>query len=504
MTRSRYVKIAVVALLIAVFVMLRVWKMGETCLWFDEIFSVHAASQPWNSLLAFVALDLIHPPLFYLILKAWIAIGGDSTMWLRMLPLACSVLAILPLFLLLDELKQSFNVKALTLCILIVSGSILKYSLEVRMYSLMLCLSLFSIWLFVRSVERRAGILPLIAVNILLIYTHYFGWFVVASEGAAALLFYRGSWKKIFAMAAVSIMAFTPWIAAIYDASGAGAGSGLAQNIGWMSRPGVREITVFAFNVVEPFYCQLGSSEPISNFLVTLPVLVLLTIIASFAAINWREFDGQTRKALLTFATFVAVPLALAFSISWLSPYSIWGTRHLIVVFVPFYLLIAIAGSNLKGRTLRFGLLGCALLACLVGGAMNASREPQRFGWCEAGPITSGIAAEVPIYAVEDLIAYHLWFDHRKDEPKRRIVKLDNTPGLGEDTAYFLPRGFSDVTRTDVETVAEPKLWLVQRGKQVKETEPPLRNFLLKGYKITDRKTVGVTGEEVEAFLLEK
>ncbi len=135
---------------------------------------------------------------------------------------------------------------------------------------------------------------------------------------------------------------------------------------------------------------------------------------------------------------------------------------------------------------------------------MNAVREPQKFAWCEAGPLTADIDAGTAIYAMEDLIAYPIWFDHRKDAPARRIVKLENTSGLGEDKAYFLPRGFDGVTRTDIDAVAEPKLWLVQRGKTLKDTEPPLRNFLLKGYRITDRKSVTVTGEEVGAFLLEK
>lgn len=502
MTRSRIFQIASVAFLIAIFVTLRVWKMGETCLWFDEIFSVHAATKPWNSILDFIALDLIHPPLFYLILKAWIVVGGESVTWLRTLPLGFSVLAILPLFLLLNTLRQNFNVKLLTLYILIISGSVLKYSLELRMYSLMFCLSLFSMWLFVRAVDRKKSILPLIAVNIFLVYTHYFGWFVVASELVAVLLFYRECWKKMFAMATITFVAFLPWIAAVLNALAGG--SGLAQNIGWMSRPGIRELTIFAFNLIEPFYYQLGSSESKSNFAVTIPVILLLAIIASIILINWKQIDENDRRSMLVLITFVAAPITLAFGISWISPYSIWGTRHLIIVFAPLFILIAIAASNMPGRVLRIGLHGCGVLVCVIGGAMDLSREQQRFAWCEAGPITAELSGDTPIYAIEDLIGYHLWFDHRNDVPRRRIVKLDNISGLGEDTAYFLPRGFSDVTRTEIDAVTEPRLWLVERGRELKETEPPLRNFILKGYRITDRRLVSVTGENVGAFLLEK
>ncbi|MDI1241629.1 MAG: hypothetical protein PSX80_06875, partial [bacterium] len=40
----------------------RLWQLTDGCLWFDEIFSVHAAEQSWGGIWSFVAQDLIHPP----------------------------------------------------------------------------------------------------------------------------------------------------------------------------------------------------------------------------------------------------------------------------------------------------------------------------------------------------------------------------------------------------------------------------------------------------------
>ena len=65
------------------YILLRLWNVTANCLWFDEIFSVHAATQDWQSLFWFVAQDLIHPPLFYVLLKLWILIGGEGLFWLR-------------------------------------------------------------------------------------------------------------------------------------------------------------------------------------------------------------------------------------------------------------------------------------------------------------------------------------------------------------------------------------------------------------------------------------
>src|SRR6476620_9545432 len=75
-------QIIIVSICLA-YVTLRYWGLASSCLWFDEIFSVHAAEHVWGEMFWFVAQDLIHPPLFYMLLKGWIAIGGESVIWLR-------------------------------------------------------------------------------------------------------------------------------------------------------------------------------------------------------------------------------------------------------------------------------------------------------------------------------------------------------------------------------------------------------------------------------------
>ena len=46
------------------YVLVRFWGTTTSCLWFDEIFGIHASEHSWGDMLWFVALDLIHPPLF--------------------------------------------------------------------------------------------------------------------------------------------------------------------------------------------------------------------------------------------------------------------------------------------------------------------------------------------------------------------------------------------------------------------------------------------------------
>src|SRR5687767_1974805 len=91
--------------IVVLFIAARLWRLTSSCLWFDEIFSVHAARHSWLDLFHFVAADIIHPPLFYVLLKIWSGLGGESVGWLRILPAVIGIVSIIPFTLLCRELK---------------------------------------------------------------------------------------------------------------------------------------------------------------------------------------------------------------------------------------------------------------------------------------------------------------------------------------------------------------------------------------------------------------
>src|SRR5436190_16136275 len=189
MDRSRILRLAAFLFILTVYIAARLWNLTASCLWFDEIFSVHAAEHSWDSILNFVSLDLIHPPLFYILLKLWISAGGEGLLWLRTFPVLFSIIAIVPFICLCRDLRLNNWTTILAFFFIAVNGSLIKYSQELRMYSMLLCLSLFSMWLFVRYFKSGKGMVALTIINILLVYTHYFGWLTVFSELVATLTF---------------------------------------------------------------------------------------------------------------------------------------------------------------------------------------------------------------------------------------------------------------------------------------------------------------------------
>jgi uncharacterized membrane protein len=491
--------LAVLAAICLVYILLRLWHLTDSCLWFDEIFSVHAAEHDWNNLFSFVAADLIHPPLFYALLKLWIAAGGESLFWLRLFPVFFSCVALVPLYLLCRGLKLDYPAFALALAFLAVNGALVKYAQEVRMYSLLLCLSLFSMWLFVRFLNLGKSFWILTLINVLLVYTHYFGWFVVLSEVASILILQRIKIRQILVMLGVNLLAFAPWIFAVWQASRAS--SDLAQNIGWISKPNAATIIQFVFNLIEPFYFQASSIDKSSNFYISVPILLIITAAKIFYLYDWRNQSETEKRDFILLSIFVSVPILLAFAASWIFPYSIWGTRHLSIVFAPVAILTAVFINKISDKTAR--LSAFALLVTLFAAAFifQIKSAPPKFIWCGWENLAASIDTHEPqkIYVFEDLVAYHFWFAMRASE-RVQIAEVKNIKGVVEDKSYFLPREFDKITATDESGIEGERFWIAFRDKEFDPTRPPLQNFIQKGYKIGEPKTF--EAQNLKAFLV--
>jgi len=489
MQRPSKSQVAVFVCILAGYVAVRFWNISASCLWFDEIFSVHAAEHSWSSILNFVALDLIHPPLFYVLLKLWIAAGGEGLFWLRALPVAFSILAIVPFVLLCRELRLGWWTTIIAYFLIAVNGSLIKYAQEVRMYSMLMCVSLFSLWLFARFFRTGKGVVILTVVNLVLVYTHYFGWLVLLSEVTAILVFQRIKWRPILAMSLVVLVGSSAWIVAVLNA--ATPGSDLSQNIGWMQRPGIISALQLALGLVEPFYYSSTSIDPLSIYRVSVPILLIaITAICLYFA-NPKKLEADEARSSYLLIIFVVVPVACAFVASWILPYSIFGTRHLVIVFVPLSILVATAIMSLPN--LKIKTFALTTLVLFIGYAFYLQTQgPVKDPiWCGFETVGREMTAgrNAPVVVFEDLAAYHLWFMFRKDDKARRIIKVQDFPGMTEDSAYFLPRGFDEVSKVSANALNYDEMLIIYRASLYDPAQQPIVELANKGYEVIEQKT---------------
>jgi hypothetical protein len=545
--------VLIVVVLTAALVVVRWWRLDAACLWFDEVFSVHAARHDWRTLVNFVALDLIHPPLFYLLLKGWTALAGsEAVWWVRLFSLLTATATVVPLVLLGRELRLRAGVGQVALVLMGVSGFLIQHAREVRMYSLLLLLAACSLWLFARFSQVDASkrhALALFAVNLLLVYTHYYGWLLVGHELIFLAVWQRRRVKAFALMLAALVVCYSPWLWMVWQALGA-AGRGLAQNIGWAVAPRIADILQPFLMLHEPFRFRQNTHE---RAVLRINVWFALALfVPAFVALGWRVFvprgpaaqkletqagrardEGRSERerfALKFLIFFSTAPVAVAFLLARVLPHSIWGTRHLIII-APAYLLLA-AYALYALRPLWLATTIKLLLACWL--ALAASlwlmRRPDAPPvWCAwetlahrvvereasaAGAREVEVAREIKIYATEDLVAYHLWYALSSTNSassadsvggrKFRVARIANLPGLLEDKAFFLPRGFDEVTAADAgangDALSEEHFWAAFRDTNWNDGHPLLRLLAARGYDIEERFEVTASGQK--AFII--
>lgn len=489
------------AVVCAAFIALRFWRLTDSCLWFDEIFTVHAAGMSFSNLVQFVAQDLIHPPLSYILLKIWIMIGGESLFWLRLFPVFFSSLALYPLVRFCRTLRLDYAAICVAVLLLAANGGLIKYGQEVRMYGVVFFLATVSMWLFARFLHLGKNIWILTIVNVLLVYTHYFGWLLILSEIAAIIVLQRIKIRQLLISFAITLAAFAPWIFAVWRA--AQINSDLGQNIGWIGKPDLTTLLQFALDLIEPFYFQQSSAEPASFLFLSIPLFLLTSAAFIFYLIDWKKESENDRKNLFLLAILTFFPILSALAASWILPYSVWGTRHLIFVFVPLAILTAAALTKIKPAPAAAAFVGLIILLSGIAFLAQTRRAAPIYIWCAWENLAGSLDKnrKTKIYAFEDVVAYDFWFALRGAEQNFEIVKVNGVENMPEDPAYFLPRGFEGVQKTDENGITGERFYVAFRDSAFSEFHPPLRNLKAKGYQIGEPKVFETPG--LKAFLVE-
>ena len=209
-------------------------------LWYDETFSVLVARLPFDRLIAATAGD-VHPPLYYLLLKAWFALWPSAPveLWARAFSLVCSVAALWLWYVALwgmDDIPEPQ--KRLAFLVVCFMPGLVWFSVEARMYAL---LSVFVLAAWVCLLGERplwAGVflgLGALVHSVGLLY---------AIAIAAIYIAYRRAWVAFWMMTAAAGMAllvYTPWAAVIIrQVAQTGGGYWI-----WMPTPGTVAYMLF-------------------------------------------------------------------------------------------------------------------------------------------------------------------------------------------------------------------------------------------------------------------
>lgn len=197
-----------------------VYGLERVPLWGDEGWTV-AATDPGVSLVEtvtdWVAVD-VHPPLYFLQLNLWRDFTGDSIFAMRYLAVLVSVLGV-ALAYRVGRSLFSHQAGMLAALLFTLHDLVQVLAQEVRHYPQPVVLVLLVTWLYWRMWRRpsaRRGV-PLALTGAALLYTHYWGGFILLGLFVHALL---TRWRQIrtyfFTFAGMGLL-FAPWLPFLYD-----------------------------------------------------------------------------------------------------------------------------------------------------------------------------------------------------------------------------------------------------------------------------------------------
>lgn len=152
MTRMPYRCLAAVSALVLVAFLVRAVSLDTQSLWRDEVDALRFATAPWSEMLGNFTRPGWNGPLYYVLLRGWIALAGRSEYAMRFFSLLTGVLCV-PLIYALGRRLCSSWVAVTSALLVTTSPYLVWYSQEVKMYTLVLALALLAIYSLRRAIE---------------------------------------------------------------------------------------------------------------------------------------------------------------------------------------------------------------------------------------------------------------------------------------------------------------------------------------------------------------
>lgn len=365
--RIRTLSGAVFILLLATF--LRFHLLEAQSFWNDEGNSARLSERSLPAIVEGTASD-IHPPLYYLLLRAWRELAGETEFGLRAFSAFAGILTVAITMALARSLSRYPVATAFVAGLLVAASPVLVYySQETRMYMLLALLAVASTWVLLEWLRRRAvgrptwfATMAYVLLSAAGLYTHYFYPAVLGAQGLLMLIWLVrpawliaeidgvrwpsrrrgfGVWLGLTLLAAV---AYLPWMPIFL------------RQIG--GRDGVRQSLV-------DFVTQTGHWLALGNTIhegtaVWAPAAALLLVLTGLIAGGRRAIApllmaiiplalmylvGATDPAFLKFILLAVPFLCVVAGLSWRLPARMWLLPGILV-------LVLLAGSTLSLRNL--------------------------------------------------------------------------------------------------------------------------------------------------------
>ncbi|HOK55967.1 MAG TPA: glycosyltransferase family 39 protein [bacterium] len=320
----------------------RVLHLGKHSLWCDELLTISLGKHSIKWMIDYITYNDAHPPFFYLLVHFWLKFGENEII-LRILPMLFGLLCI-PYSYILG--KKFYNEKIGLFLSLFVSLSppFILWSQLIKSYSLLTFLTILSFIFFIEILNsENKKFLPIFCLsNILILYTHNFGFIVILIQ-ILTLLILKKLNRKSFLLFFLIFLIYIPWLLKIpYQ-----------MNFTLGVRRPFPALLKLPYTL---FYFFFGETLSPFNFKILIPAFITYSIIFTIGVKNLLKLQKEI-KVLLSIS--LIFPLFFVFFPSTVP-------QNLIFISFFWYLLFSIGMHNFNYKNLLIYLNFLFLLPSLI------------------------------------------------------------------------------------------------------------------------------------------
>lgn len=218
----------------------RLWHLTSISLWHDEAFSALLIKYSWSEMMHRIGLD-VHPPMYYIFLRFWHYIFGDSLLSLRGMSVFFGVLTIIVVFYFVKYIFRSNRIALFSAFLMALNPFSVQYVTEARMYTMGAFFAVLTAFLLTLALRTQLQsyqptisapsqpnpnrqkiwgyYLLFVLSGIITMYTHYYLLFILTAIGVYGILFciihYKANFKQYLYLILSGILigiAFLPWL----------------------------------------------------------------------------------------------------------------------------------------------------------------------------------------------------------------------------------------------------------------------------------------------------
>jgi mannosyltransferase len=368
---------------------LRIYHLGGESFWIDEQVTIRLAHKSFAAIIKNRAHNF-HPPFYFLLERCWVGLFGDSEFAARFLSVLFGFFAMCMVYK-VGRLLFDKEVGLFASLLLALSTFHIRYSQETRSYSLMVLLTLLSVYFLLKLQRKDTNHWDLVGYTLstsLLIYTHYYGLFIVIMENlyiAGCLLFKRHlglSWKKWVLLQVSMILLFAPWIPVLIN-----------QFLRVQRKGGFSGADTPSLDSIRGTFQSYAGTRMVMALMIALAILSLATYVRRKRGEIDRERDvpsrGEERPGLhftqpcklYLLSLWLVIPIGLPYLVSQISS-PIYSQKYTIAASLAFYLLAAKGIRNLAYVPAKLTLTLILLALCLTN-VWAYYQTPQKEEWRE-------------------------------------------------------------------------------------------------------------------------